>query len=225
MYHPASFYSECKFLFIAERPSNEAYRSKAGSKWGEDEIAAIRAALHKITRHRIPNVNDAEDIVQDTLLTMIAINPGEELKKGLLVWCQGILRNKVGNYYRKARRHANIKEKHSDIQQLQLPHATAATPEITASHKELLSTIEEKLTELPPDMRRVMELLVSGFKAGEIARLLSPEPYQNVMNRLYRGRKKLARELIKCGFGPNPWKKGNRKIPGKNIAGISRKVS
>ncbi|MBN2321671.1 MAG: RNA polymerase sigma factor [Acidobacteria bacterium] len=225
MYNSASFYPECKFLFIAERPSSEEYRSRPRLRWGEDEIAAIRKALQKITRHRISDVNDAEDIVQDTLLTMISRNPGEELKKGLLVWCQGILRNKVGNYYRKAGRHAILKEKHSGIEQLQLQPRAVATPEISASHKELRLIIEEKLAELPPEIRRVMELLVSGLNAGEIARLLSPEPYQNVMNRLYRGRKKLARELIKCGFGPNSANTGNPKIHDENIPGISRKIS
>ncbi len=222
MYNSASYYPECKFLFIAERPSREEYRTKSRLKWGEDEIAAVRTALHKITRHRILNANDAEDLVQDTLMTMISRNPGEELKKGLLVWCQGVLRNKVGNYYRKARRQAVLNEKRPDMQQAQLPARDAATPEITASHKELRSIIDEKLAELPPDIRRVMELLVSGLNAGEIAKQLHPEPYQNVMNRLYRGRKKLARELIKCGFGPYP---GNRRKQKQNVLRVSRKIS
>ena len=158
-------------------------------------------------------------------MTMISRNPGEELKKGLLVWCQGVLRNKVGNYYRKARRQAILNERHTDMQQVQLPARDAVTPEITASHKELRSIIDEKLAELQPDIRRVMELLVSGLNAGEIAERLHPESYQNVMNRLYRGRKKLARELIKCGFGPNSGNAGTRKIQGRNVAGVSRKIS
>lgn len=225
MYPSASFYPECKFLFIAENPPREEYQTRPLFKWGEDEIAAVRAALQKITRHRISNANDAEDIVQDTLMTMVCRNPGEELKKSLLVWCQGILRNKVGNYYRKTRRHANLKELHSGIQPEQLPVRDSPTPEISASQKELRSIIEAKLAEFPPEIRRVMDLLISGLSAGEIAKLLHPEPYQNVMNRLYRGRKRLARELIKCGFGPNSGNGSNRKSPGKNTARISRKVS
>ena len=71
----------------------------------------------------------------------------------------------------------------------------------------------------------IMTTMVSGLNAGEIARLLSPEPYQNVMNRLYRGRKKLARELIKCGFRPNSGKSGNRNVPVEDSTRISQKVS
>jgi RNA polymerase sigma factor (sigma-70 family) len=221
VYIPAPFYPECNYLIIAERPSRDGYRSRPLLRWKEDEIAEIRTVLQKITRHRISNANDAEDLVQDTLLTLISRNPGEDLKKGLLVWCQGILRNKVGNYYRKTRRHEFLKEKHSDMQQQHLP-PPAASPEITASNRELRSIIEKKLAELPPDIRHVMELLVSGLNAGEIAKQLSPEPYQNVINRLYRGRKKLARELLKCGIHPNSGNGTNRRQPGKDIA---RKVS
>lgn len=225
VYTAASFYPEYKFLLVAEPDSHEGYRSKSWLNSGDDEIAAIRKALHKITRHRIPDAGDAEDLVQETLLTMLSRDPGEELKKGLLVWCQGILRNKVGNYYRKARRNASLKEKHTGPEQMPLFTRDRSTPEIKAWHKELRFIIEEKLLELPPDIRRVMELLVSGLEAGEIAELLYPEPYQNVMNRLFRGRKKLARELIKCGFGPNGADSGRGRGQGKNPARKTRKVS
>jgi hypothetical protein len=45
--------------------------------------------------------------------------------------------------------------------------------------------------------------MIAGFNAGEIARQLHPERYQNVINSLYRGRKKLARALAKYGYAPN----------------------
>lgn len=225
MYRAAPYYTEYNFLFISERPSHGEYRAGIRFGWEEDEIARIRAVLQKITRHRISNANDAEDLVQDTLLTMISRNPGKDLKKGLLIWCQGILRNKVGNYYRKTRRQEYLKEKHYGTRQRELLPPAVASPEITTSNREMQSIIETKLAELPPEIRHVMELLVSGLNAGEIARLLHPEPYQNVINRLYRGRKKLARELIKCGFGPTSRRGRNRKDREENDAFISRKVS
>ncbi len=225
MYIYVSFYPEYKFLFIAENPSHKEYLPGPRLQWDDEEIAEVRKALQRITRHRISNANDAEDLVQDTLLTMVSINPGEELKKGLLVWCQGILRNKVGNYYSKIRRHEYLKEKHYGMQQKNLLPPTVASPEITVSNKELRAIIEKKLAEFPPDIRRVMELLVSGHNAGEIARQLSPEPYQNVINRLYRGRKKLGQELIRCGFRPNSRNGRSRKNRGDKSADISLKVS
>jgi len=221
VYSTAPYYSDCNSLIIAEGPSRKRYLSRSLLKWKEDEIAEIRTVLQRITRHRISNANDAEDLVQETLLTLISRDPGEDLKKGLLVWCQGILRNKVGNYYRKNRRHEFLKEKHSGMQKKLLP-SPAPSPEMTVSDRELRSIIERKLAEMPSEIRRVMELLVSGLNAGEIAEQLSPEPYQNVINRLYRGRKKLARELVKCGIGPNSGSGTKRRQQGKDTA---RKVS
>jgi RNA polymerase sigma factor (sigma-70 family) len=225
VYISASFYPKYKFPLIAEHSSQDTYKQGPRSGLGEDEIADVRRALQRISRNRIPNPSDAEDLVQETLLTMISREPAEELKKGLLVWCQGILRNKVGNYYRKARRHVSLKEGSPGRRQMQLFPLDGPTPEITAWHMEMRSIIEEKIRELSPDTRRVMELMVSGLNAGEIARLLSPEPYQNVMNRLYRGRKKLARELIKCGFGPKKGKAGNRGKHGESVARITPEAS
>ena len=56
-----------------------------------------------------------------------------------------------------------------------------------------------------------MELLLAGLEPGEIVKRLHPERYQNVINRLHRGRKKLAKELAKYGYGPHA-KKGLRKM-------------
>jgi len=224
--NPAYTYQEYQIFIIAERSTPEEYQSvPVQLELKEDEIADIRSALQRITRRRILDANDAEDLVQDTLLTMITKHPGNDLKKGLLIWCQGILRNKVGNYYRKTRRYASIQAQHPEIHQQDQTSTAIASPEIAASNNELQSIIEEKLAEFPPPIRRVMELLVSGLEAGEIANRLSPEPYQNVINRLYRGRKRLARELVKCGFGPNSRDKRNRKGSGGNITRVSSKVS
>ncbi len=190
-----------------------------------ETIGAIRAALQKITRRRVLDADDAEDLVQETLLTMLTRNPGGDLEKGVLAWSQGILRNKVGNYYRKSRRHASIELRRCGVWP-QEPQPTAATAqETTVSCKELQALVAETISRFPPEMRRVMELLVSGFEAGEIVDRLHPESYQNVINRLYRGRKKLARELIKCGFGPRvPLGRGRMRAL-HNRAGECRKAS
>ena len=226
MCKPAYLYQEYEIFFIAENSTPEEYQSiPERLELSDDEIKAIQTALQKITRRRIRDANDAEDLVQDTLLTMITRNPGNKLKKGLLVWCQGILRNKVGNYYRKTRRHSALSEQNPDMDQGNRPSSIIASPEITVSTNELQSIIKEKLSEFPPPMRRVMELLVSGLEAGEIASRLSSESYQNVINRLYRGRKRLARELIKCGFSPNSQGGRNRKGTAGNRIHTSRKVS
>jgi DNA-directed RNA polymerase specialized sigma24 family protein len=109
----------------------------------------------------------------------------------------------VGNYYRKAQRCTWQQEwevhAREDLRQSALAH----TPEKKIVHEELQGIVERILAQLPGTLRRAMELLIAGLDAGEIARQLHPERYQNVINHLYRGRRKFALELAKYGYGPN----------------------
>jgi RNA polymerase sigma factor (sigma-70 family) len=190
-------------FLIAEGSRREEYEPKPGQhECTDEEIAAIRVVLQKLTSLRILNPNDAEDLVQETLLTVIRKNPGIHLEKGLLVWSMGILRRKVGNYYRKVQRYTPLNEN----QPLYPPgvQQSAMSPEMKVSHKELQTIVETKLAQLPLLQRRAMELLIAGMDTREIVEQLHPERYQNVINRLYRGRKRLARELSKYGYGPFP---------------------
>jgi RNA polymerase sigma factor (sigma-70 family) len=217
--HPAYTLLQYGILYLAERNDAARYRQKPGRhRLKDEELSAIRAVLQKITRRRVRDIEDAEDLVQETLLTMITRNPDAELKKGILAWSQGILRNKVGNYYRKNQRHSALQDPNYDVH-LQEPASPAATCQETAlSHKELISIIEKELARFPPEVRRVMELLVSGLNAGEIVDRLQSESYQNVINRLYRGRRRLAKELKKCGFDP-----AHRKAPTNGNRGTRKR--
>ncbi len=195
---------ESESLFVSEGSPQEDYSAEpVRPEWKDDEIALIRTVLQRLTALRITNATDAEDLVQDTLLTLISKNPANELQKGLLVWSMGILRNKVGNYYRKIHRGSRQKEKEAYVQQSLRQSRLSVSPERRLVQEELHSIVERTLTQLPPPQRAAMELLLAGFDAGEIARKLHPERYQNVINHLYRGRKRMARELAKYGYGPN----------------------
>jgi RNA polymerase sigma factor (sigma-70 family) len=169
----------------------------------EEKIAAIRAVLQKLSTIRVLNPTDAEDLVQDTLLTMLTKYPGNELEKGLLIWSMGILRKKVGNYYRKAQRYTCLSEQASGEQSVLQGLTAATSPEAKFLHEELKSIIRQTLLHFPPLQRQAMELLLAGLNSGEIVKHLHPERYQNVINHIFRGRQKLAKELAKFGYGPN----------------------
>ena len=78
----------------------------------------------------------------------------------------------------------------------------AAVQESQIHHHELLAIVDVLLDTFPTRQRQAMELLLLGLPTHEIAEELSPERYQNIANRLYRGRKKLARELARFGYRP-----------------------
>jgi RNA polymerase sigma factor (sigma-70 family) len=201
VYNPV-YYPFGYSFFVAEHPCPDAYASDAVKNGcGEEEIAAIRAVLHKLTSLRVVNPTDAEDLVQDTLLTLISKFPGE-LEKGPLVWSLGILRKKVGNYYRRTQRFTYFSEQNPSTQQSVRDFTIEASPDSAVHYAELQELVEQALESFPASQRRAIELLIAGFNPGEIAELLIPERYQNVINHIHRGRKKLAKELAKYGYGP-----------------------
>ena len=170
----------------------------------DDEIADIRKKLSKLTARRVMNAPDAEDIVQDTLLTMISKTPCAALKKCPLAWSMGILRNKVGNYYRKERRHSSYyaAEKPNNSDEAH-QHSLSSSPERELLRGELFEIITAAVERLPTPQRCAMKLLLAGLNPGEIAKRMSPEHYQAVINHLYRGRRKIAQELNRYGCGLN----------------------
>ncbi len=203
MHNPAASPIDYPFYVSESSPLEEYSVVPEQSEWTDDEISAIRRVLFKLTALRILNPTDAEDLVQDTLLTMITKCPGSELEKGLLVWSMGILRKKVGNYYRKTRRFAYFSDQDSIDQKLIGELSVNISPEAEMFHEELQGLIKEAIAQLPSDQRQPIELLIAGLNSGEIVKKLHPERYQNVINRIHRGRKKLAKELAKYGYGPN----------------------
>jgi RNA polymerase sigma factor (sigma-70 family) len=191
-------------LAIAESPCPEEYEpGSEQNEWTEEEITEIRAVLQKLTAIRILNPTDAEDLVQDTLLTMLIKHPGYALEKGLLVWTMGVLRKKVGNYYRRANRYICFSDREPHAQQSIQEFTASSSPESQLFHEELQHIIHETLAQLPSAQRQAIELLIAGHDSGEVVKQLHPERYQNVINHIHRGRKKLAKELARYGYGPN----------------------
>jgi len=169
--------------------------------WSDEEISRIRRELRKLTAIRVLNAPDAEDIVQDTLLTLIHSCPEKDLEKGPLVWSIGVLRNKIGNYYRKGRYRANCEEREAKLHQGLFQTVSTVSPEGELIRGELRHVIAGAVESLPQAQKTAIKMLIAGLKPGEIAAKMSPEPYQTVINHLHRGRKKLAQELIRHGFG------------------------
>ncbi|MDR0311907.1 MAG: sigma-70 family RNA polymerase sigma factor [Acidobacteriota bacterium] len=170
-------------------------------RWNDEELSRIRCELRKLAAVRVLNVTDAEDIVQDTLLTLIRNCPKNELEKGPLVWSIGVLRNKIGNYYRKGRCRAKHEADGTELRQGLFQIRSAVSPDGDLLNGELRNVIAGTIESLPRPQKTAMKMLIAGLSPGEIAEKMRPERYQTVINHLHRGRKKLAQELTRCGFG------------------------
>jgi RNA polymerase sigma factor (sigma-70 family) len=168
-------------------------------EWTDEELLHIRRVLRRVAGLRVENPEDAEDLVQETLLTMTKRCPEIEVEKGLLIWGMGILRNKLGNYYRRIHRQEPFIESHASG--TNGSRAPAPEQESALRYSELRELIDGIIENFDPRERQVLHHFLSGMPTHEIVRRLHPERYQNVINWLFRGRKKLARELVRHGYG------------------------
>ena len=208
MTRPSYYLPERLDSFIAELIS--AYKttidapplsSPKRNTWTDEELSRIRRELRKLTALRVPNAADAEDIIQDTLLTLIHSCPRECLEKDPIAWSAGVLRNKIGNYYRKGRYRAKRETVETEIRHDRPQSGTTVSPERDLLQEELRNIIAGAVESLPRAQKTAIKMLIAGLKPGEIAAKMSPERYQTVINHLHRGRKKLAQELTRHGFG------------------------
>ena len=186
--------------------------------WTDAEIARIRDVLRRLTIRRIRNDHDAEDLVQETLLTMTRKLPGTELQKGLLVWALGILRRKIGNYYKTARKASGVEPDGIACQESGCCGSMTGAQESKLYYKELRAIVDSLLQSMPKQERRAIGLLLRGLRTQEIAAEMSPERYQSVANHLHRGRRKVKRALARYGYlppkHPRMIKAGRRKATG-----------
>ncbi len=184
---------------VADILSLSSGRVPSLDDWPPEQLSRMRVIFRKLTSMRIVNPEDAEDIVQETFLTMAEKFPCVRLQKGLLVWGMGILRRKVGNYYRRANRTAGLDQEIVDASVLRVVQSQPS-PESHFRRAELQTLVQSLIRELPPRERIVMDLVLAGLATHEIVDLHYPEPYQNVTNRIHRARGRLLKRLAKYGY-------------------------
>lgn len=143
--------------------------------------------------------NDAEDLVQETLLH--AYQAWERFVPGTNVraWLHKILVNTfiTGCRRRMRERRALDFERDPSRRQLLLTsaQALAETPEGGLANTNLGRAVQEALNELPPEFRAVVVMAdLAELSYREIADALGC-PIGTVMSRLHRGRRALARRL------------------------------
>ncbi len=196
-------FPEPEACLICETAPNPRHKPKSLPRLqdcSEEELASVRLVLRRLTALRIRNEQDAEDLVQETLLTVTAKFPEGDLRKGVLVWSMGILRKKVGNYYRKIQRYTALDDRSIRPSRGTRADWAAYSPESGLMHRELRLLVQRIVAGFPELERQALELCLAGLETQEIARRLHPERYQNIVNRIYRGRRRLAKELAKYGY-------------------------
>jgi RNA polymerase sigma factor (sigma-70 family) len=165
--------------------------------WLED----LRRRMVDITGRRVP-ADDAEDLVQNAMRVIVekggALGAGDEIDgRPRIGWCLQVLRNVIGNYYRRSETRKKM------IAGSIEPERLGSLLE-SQSSQERIKMIEDGLAELTAadsNCGRYLTRMADEIPAREIARDEGIEPHA-LYQRLYRCRAKLREILRRKGVLP-----------------------
>lgn len=170
-------------------------------KQAEFEAIALEHfnALYSTAMRLTRNVNEAQDLVQETYLKAYRFFDRFEPGTNVKAWLFTILRNTYINAYRRAVRH----QEHTDFERIEPFYAdTPVAPEWcdresleALLHYVVQDDVKRALDELPEAYRLVVLLAdMADFSYKEIAAIVGC-PEGTVMSRLFRGRRLLRKNL------------------------------
>lgn len=149
-------------------------------------LPRMRAHALRLTR----SAPDADDLVQEAMLRAYRFWPSYREDSRLSAWLARIVRNTFINGYRRRRRE---REALSIVRELALCEQAAAADD--AAESALSQEVDEALSALPVEFRRVLwAVAVDDLSYGEAANSLGC-PVGTVMSRLHRARRALAPAL------------------------------
>ncbi len=180
---------------MAELTQNEVQKQEDF----EEEIIPHLDALYNFALRLTSDPNDAEDLVQDTIVKAYRFFSSYEKGTNAKAWLFRILKNSYINNYRKQSKQPN----QVDYDEVATFYETIRAERTDTSDledrmfRELIDDdISNALEELPEDFRTVVLLCdVEGFTYEEIANMLDV-PIGTIRSRLHRGRNLLKAELM-----------------------------
>ncbi len=180
-------------------------RQRGESRRAEFEESALPHlhALHGVALKLTRRPEEAEDLVQETLLRAYRFFHQYEAGTNIKAWLFRIMRNLVINRYRKRQREpetVDIGGVEATLEALMKPSRSAeagsATPEQILVDGSVDEEIEKALAALPDEYRMVLLLAaMEGLSYREIAGVLEI-PIGTVMSRLHRARRMMQSKLV-----------------------------
>lgn len=181
----------------------------------EETVLCHFAFLHSMALKITRSEDDAQDLVQETILRAYRFFDKYEQGTNCKAWLYRIMKNTFINNYRKTRRH-QAETSYEEIEEVldaevDAPAATA-DPQASFINSRLREEVAEALELLPSDYRFALSLsLVDGFSYKEIAKRMGC-PIGTVMSRIHRGRLILKEKLAPLAAETGWWHQGQAAI-------------
>ena len=174
--------------------TNEPTAAREG-EW----LVQLRPRLLEIARRRVP-ADDVEDVVQTTLGVIVQKGPtAGELVDDVpsIAWCLQVLRNVIGNHYKRLRTQRRTFDSGLDVETLQLPIEALASEDRIRAIESALAQLDAQGGNCGDHLRR----LAVGAQPHELAAEAGLEPHA-FYQRLYRCRQKFRVLLRREGLLP-----------------------
>ena len=133
---------------------------------------------------RVEGSEVAEDLAHDALLVVKEKLSTWNPERGFEPWALAILRNVVGNYYRKSERRRRLQ-----------PSPPEPSSAVDLEERDRAEALRSALAQLSPQCRRLMELFLEGCTPREAAAAMGMTNLAAFYLRSHRCRQKL-RELL-----------------------------
>jgi RNA polymerase sigma factor (sigma-70 family) len=150
------------------------------------EIEQRRPRLRNFIRGRVPDVADAEDILQDVLFELVESYRAPQPVEQVGAWLFRVARNRITDFFRKKKPEALgdvMDEGEAGIDEL-LP-SPDASPEAAYARGVLIEELEAALAELPSEQR---DVFIATEIEGRSFKELAAESGENVNTLLSRKR-------------------------------------
>ncbi|MDG5766853.1 sigma-70 family RNA polymerase sigma factor [Balneolales bacterium ANBcel1] len=163
-----------------------------------DEILPHLDAIYNFALKLTANENDAEDLVQDTIVKAFRFFSSYEKGTNAKGWLFRILKNSYINNYRKASKQptrVDYDEIEPFYESIRSEQSNTTDLESSMYGQMMDDDISSALSSLPEDFRTVVLLCdVEGFTYEEISNMLDV-PIGTIRSRLHRGRNLLKAQL------------------------------
>jgi RNA polymerase sigma-70 factor (ECF subfamily) len=189
-------------LSESPRPPRAGVPAEERETFFEQEVMQHLDALYRTALRMTRNPQDAEDLVQETMLRSFRFLDRFEPGTNLRAWLFKILTNTYINRYRKASSEPRV-DSLDDAEELSLYRyldgeaaSRGGSVEAQVLDRFAEEDIKAAIEALPPQYRMTVLLAdVEGFSYNDIAEITNVKK-GTVMSRLFRGRRLLQKALI-----------------------------
>lgn len=164
-------------------------------------ISPIRGRIVRLAQQRLQR-DEVEDVVQQALSTLWEKRSSVKDPDQLMPFLFQILRNKMGDSYRRKRYQQQMRATKNGPMEL-LKDSESTNPETLLEEKELENVLREAIDICAAENRlwgKILQLLREGKSREEIRKELGDIPMATVYTRIHRARQTLMK-ILKDEFG------------------------